>query len=222
MTATSGRFPSQDFISIPQMLRFYRSGIPMSETDNVWICLHGYGQLAKFFMRKFQSVEERIHMVFPEAMHRFYLEGNNGRVGASWMTKEERLTDISNQSRYLDALYEQVIGMGQHRVTVIGFSQGASTASRWACATSKPLHDLVLWSSAFPPDLPDMIANEQNRNMRVYQLIGKEDPYLKANTADINTHFKSPGSHDSEFISFDGGHEIRPEELQILADRIQS
>lgn len=222
MTPSEGLDPSQHHISVPQLLRYYASGIALSETDHVLICLHGYGQLVKYFMRKFQSIEDRIHLIFPEGMHRFYLEGNVGRVGASWMTREDRLTDIDNQSGYLDALYDMVVEMGVHKVTVLGFSQGAATASRWVYATSRPITNLVLWSSAFPPDLPALISDEENRNVNVMQFIGKDDPYLTQGLTEINSKFQSPEGLDSELILFEGAHEIRAKELDILADRILS
>ena len=222
MTPTSDPQLSPEHLSVPQELRFYRAGLPLSETNHVFICLHGYGQLVKYFMRKFHSLEDRVHLVFPEAMHRFYLQGNGGRVGASWMTKEDRLIDIANQSRFLDQLHQHVLGASKAKVTVIGFSQGAATASRWACGTEQRINNLVLWSSAFPPDLLALDNTSKLNELSVYQFIGTEDPYLKESKGSIQTEFKTPSGIESEFLTFDGGHEIRPSELEILADRILS
>ena len=35
----------------------------------------------------------------PEGLSRFYLEGFSGKVGATWMTREDRLNDIDNYLR---------------------------------------------------------------------------------------------------------------------------
>ena len=43
--------------------------------------LHGYGQLSKYFIRKFESISDDYLIVAPEGMHRFYKNGNSGRVG---------------------------------------------------------------------------------------------------------------------------------------------
>ncbi len=222
MTSSPRHKPSTNFISVPQVMRFYSSGQPFPDAGHVWICLHGYGQLAQYFMQKFRPIEGRVHLVFPEAMHRFYLKGNGGRVGASWMTKEERLTDISNQADYLDALYRKVIGSEKRKVSVIGFSQGAATAARWVFGTRNPIDNLVLWSSAFPPDLSDVISAEENTSVSVYQLIGIEDPYLTGTADEINSGIELPIGIQSELITFDGGHDIRSPELELIADRIQS
>ena len=60
------------------------------------IALHGYGQLAQYFAKKFIDLPEDYALLVPEGMHRFYLEGTSGRVGASWMTKEGRELDIED------------------------------------------------------------------------------------------------------------------------------
>ena len=58
------------------------------ETKEIWIVCHGYGQLAKFFIRKFKILQkESVYIVAPQGFHKFYLKGFSGRVGASWMTK---------------------------------------------------------------------------------------------------------------------------------------
>lgn len=222
MSLSSADNSSAEHLLVSQEQRFYRLGLPISEANHVWICLHGYGQLAQFFKRKFSSVEDKVHLVFPEAAHRFYLDGNAGRVGASWMTKENRLTDIANQSRYLDALYSHVIGSSNAQVTVIGFSQGAAAASRWAFNTSYAIDNLVLWSSAFPPDLQDIINEGFNADIHIMQLIGEHDPYLEGKKNEINSLFQAPSGQASDLMIFDGGHEIRPKELEIVLDRILS
>ena len=78
------------------------------DSKNVLYVLHGYGQLSRFFIRKFSALQERYTIVAPEGMHRFYLEGSSGRVGASWMTKEDRLTDINDIMSFLNEV-DQVI-----------------------------------------------------------------------------------------------------------------
>ena len=52
------------------------------------IALHGYGQLAFYFAKKFESVPDDYALLVPEGMHRFYLQGSSGRVGASWRQRK--------------------------------------------------------------------------------------------------------------------------------------
>ena len=76
---------------------------PTFEEKEIWLVLHGYGQLAEFFIGKFQGFDssERL-FVAPEATNYGYLTGLAGRVGANWMTKHEREIAIENNHRYLD------------------------------------------------------------------------------------------------------------------------
>src|SRR2546430_12104530 len=88
----------------------------------------------------------------------FYLSESPAerRVGASWMTREDRLVEIEDYVRYLDAVHDHVRGgMRSEPVSVhaIGFSQGAGTVSRWAALGKTHVDRLVLWGGGIPPDL---------------------------------------------------------------------
>ena len=81
---------------------------PSPSPELVIYVMHGYGQLAKFFIRKFQDLPNNIMIIAPEGMHRFYLKESSGRVGASWMTKEARESDIKDNISWLDELDKQI------------------------------------------------------------------------------------------------------------------
>ncbi len=75
---------------IPKTARYFQNGELNQSTSEVWIVCHGYGQLANFFLRKFDLLNSNTTCIIaPEGLHRYYLEGSAGRVGASWMTKED-------------------------------------------------------------------------------------------------------------------------------------
>lgn len=136
------------------------AGVP-----STWFVLHGYRQLASRFIRRFRSVAGSARRVAaPEALSRFYLKAGEGRhggesrVGASWMTREDRLSEIRDYVRYLDRVAHSLPGCEGRppdgHCTVLGFSQGAHTAARWvAMGTFRP-HRLVLWGAGLPSDLP--------------------------------------------------------------------
>ena len=141
--------------------RYFKIGQLDSKTKAIWIVLHGYGQLAQYFIRNFSFFEEHnICVIAPEGLSRFYLEdvqsraqtGNN-RVGSTWMTKENRLADIANYLNYLNALYAKEVGDSTLPVTVLGFSQGAATASRWVLDKKIRFDRLILWAGILPPDM---------------------------------------------------------------------
>ena len=86
------------------------------------IVMHGYGQLAKYFSRKFHSCPSSYYIVAPEGPHRFYKQGYSGRVGASWMTKEAREVDIKDNLNWLNALLHKLtLGKTFEEVILLGF-----------------------------------------------------------------------------------------------------
>ena len=83
-------------IKVPKTARYFTIGNE-EQPDEIWFVLHGYAQLANYFIEKFRVLESKnILVVAPEGLHRFYWNGMSGRVAASWMTKEDRLTDIAD------------------------------------------------------------------------------------------------------------------------------
>lgn len=140
-------------------------GDPEMERSRWWV-LHGYRQLAPRFLRRFEGIATRERkIVAPEALSRFYLapgdrpHDGRDRVGASWMTREDREMEIRDYIGYLDRALEdpRLDGKGPGVVrTVLGFSQGGHTAARWITLSRHRFCDrLILWGVALPPDLPD-------------------------------------------------------------------
>ncbi len=95
-------------IQVNKSANFVTHGNPNTAKIIVF-ALHGYGQLAEFFVRKFNVLNETDYfIVAPEGLHRFYLKGASGRVGASWMTKQERQSDINDYINYLDDVWLKI------------------------------------------------------------------------------------------------------------------
>jgi len=137
--------------------------------------LHGFGPLAQYFIRIFYDLDERIYILAPEGMHRSYLNGNSGRVGASWMTKEARESDISDNLLWLNQLLDKVLTKKSFsKIILFGFSQGGATAARWYFNNQARFNQLILWASVFHPDLEKPEISEKSNN---YLIIGKEDEF---------------------------------------------
>ena len=57
--------------------RYFQIGSLSPSTKNVIFLLHGYGQQAKYFIRKFQILENaHTCLIAPEGLSRFYLQGS--------------------------------------------------------------------------------------------------------------------------------------------------
>jgi predicted esterase len=186
------------------------------EIHRIMFVLHGYGQLAEFFIRKFDTPElSNTLVIAPEGMHRFYLQGSSGRVGASWMTKEWREQDISDNVNALNNLYHHVADRYPGiPVTVLGFSQGGATAARWVVAETVPCTHFISWASVFPPDVdPDVL---HGISMKRSFCLGKDDPYFNEHEAQKTIDFYK--SLNFEIHTFEGKHDIEPSVLAKLLD----
>jgi len=144
-------------LRVPRTARYLTLG-EIEGASEIWFLLHGYSMLAATFLRQFEPAARPGRLlVAPEALSRAYFEEKGvRRVGASWMTKEDREAEIEDYVRYLDLLDEQIrLGVsGTLRVEVHAFSQGTATACRWVAFGRVRVDRLVLWSGGVPPDLP--------------------------------------------------------------------
>jgi predicted esterase len=178
----------------------------LSTAHTIIYVLHGYGQLSEFFIRKFSCLGEGYIVVAPEGMHRFYLNGTSGRVGASWMTKEARETDIADNIHWLNELDKRIIlDQKKRKKIILGFSQGGATAARWFYNGDPQADQLIMWASIFPPDLSikDEISAKSDNGIFV---VGKNDPYFPEKEHEMAiVHFQQLGFST---FTFDGGHDL--------------
>ena len=94
---------TEGHITFQKKGRYFTLG-NLADGKHLLIALHGYGYLAKYFINKFKELDlDKYVILCPEGLSRFYQSGTEGRVGASWMTKEDRQTDIEDYVNYLDA-----------------------------------------------------------------------------------------------------------------------
>lgn len=204
-------------IEVPRTARYWVLDPTGGSHKGTLYVLHGYGQLAQYFIRKFQTAADAgWRVIAPEGTHRFYLQGFSGRVGASWMTKEDRITDISDYVRYLDLLRkEQMESEDPLPQVLLGFSQGVATAFRWlALGEGGPesWQGIIAHSGIIPPDLPNQ--RDLLTQAPPLQLIaGTEDAFidsLNAGFATSETEWsKLGGSLDtSSRHTYPGGHDI--------------
>src|SRR2546425_708962 len=106
-------YVKEHHIGVARTARYFTLGNSSSGVGEVWFACHGYGQLAARFLEKLRVLDGgRRYLVAPEGLSRFYLSGSptERRVGASWMTREDRLAEIEDYVRYLDAVYADVFG----------------------------------------------------------------------------------------------------------------
>lgn len=211
--------PQQHRISVRRTARFWTLEPTEAPRGTLYV-LHGYGQLAGYFIRKFQSAADAgWRVIAPEGGHRFYLSGTAGRVGASWMTKEDRTVDIADYVAFLDDVAAQSRGNEADGPRVLlGFSQGVATAMRWLALGAQGVGSwdgIIAHSGVLPPDLPDAGALLTDAPP-LYLIAGKEDPYIDVLESGFVTSEQEwqrlGGPNDSiQRLVFNGGHVIHPE-----------
>lgn len=210
---------SERHISYQTQGRYFMLGEP-SNDKTLLIVLHGYGYLAKYFITKFKGLDLSKYVVLcPEAPHRFYQQGTNGRVGASWMTKEDRETDISNYVSFLDELISAVTSESNFKKAVLlGFSQGGATASRFLAFGKHRFNKFILWATVFPPDMEPSYFNKFSDSNN-YFVFGNSDQFYSQDQ--IQEHYINLKKLNLPFqmINFEGKHDIHEDTLlQILND----
>jgi dienelactone hydrolase len=205
---------------VTRRARYYTSGEPATARE-VWVVIHGYGQLADEFGEAFQPlVNDRRAVIAPEALNRYYKDpGDSGShaetpVGATWMTRRHREAEITDYVEYLDKLVAAVRPDGA-RLGVLAFSQGVATAWRWVALGASRFDRVVMWAGSMPPDL-DLASYRTRFPPRgvdlVYGLEDKMGPWIG-----IDSQRERLGAAGVPFSvrTFDGGHRI---DRQTLLD----
>ncbi|MCF8262563.1 MAG: hypothetical protein K9J12_17435 [Melioribacteraceae bacterium] len=195
-----------------------------TNTQNVWYLFHGYGQLAKYFLNNFKTFHDKhTILIAPEGLHRFYLNGFSGRVGASWMTKEERETDIRNQINYLNSLHEKISKIAPENANyhILGFSQGVATAGRWLANSELKIKSFVQYAGGFPNDIDNIKIDAKLNNVKYLICLGNEDEFINQESLRKEEKFLSDFNPNLEIIIFDGGHEIKKETLEIIKGKVK-
>jgi predicted esterase len=212
-------------LPVSRTARYFTTGDPHAGVRELWFVCHGYGQLAGRFIRHFESIAtpERL-IVAPEALSRFYVEvpgktHADTHVGASWMTREDRLSDIEDNVEYLDALHAHILASldgASPTFTALGFSQGVATVARWLERTRVHVDRALLWGSTIPVDV-DLAAAPALRAARLAAIAGTADEHatpemLAAQDARLTTNGIA-----YERVSFNGSHRIDRDVLGRLA-----
>lgn len=188
----------------------------------VWLVAHGYGHLASYFINKLKPIlnEENL-VIVPEGLHRYYLNGISGRVGASWMTKEEREHDITDYCNYLNEVYEKFIRPLGEKITVnaLGFSQGGATLCRWASSTQYKIDNLIIWGSVIPTDMNwENYLSKINVGNWIY-VAGDKDEYLNSEQQQAQLDTLKRNNIQPQTVFYEGGHDIMEEPLRLLTQK---
>lgn len=213
-------------LSVKRTARYYLLTDESAPITEVWLVVHGYGQLAQYFIRHFKCLlRPGVLIIAPEALSRFYLDGLSGRVGASWMTREDRLNEINDYIDYLKQVYEHVCkekNIHEHRLVVLGFSQGVPAVCRWMAKTTYPICSLICWAGFFPHDMTWNTDLKNRFAVPVYMVYGNEDPYIEKDSLNKLHEFKQQLQLNTRDVVFLGGHVMHEETLMFVANELRN
>ncbi len=211
-------------IEVPKTARYFISEQSNASVKNIWFVLHGYSHLASDFIQKFNVISDSANLVVaPEGLSRFYVKGYFGNVGASWMTKVERMNDINDYIRYLDLVYEDVLKRtisAPQKFIVLGYSQGGAAAARWAVMTNKKIDHLIVHSSEFPQDLDESLVREFSERASIHYVYSNKDEFIEEEL--FEQQMERLHSHQIRFtpFRFEGKHEIKEEVIKKIKSEL--
>ena len=220
-------------LRVERTARYYLLGAPGAHVRRLWVVLHGYGQLAASLLRRCDPLAGADTLVVaPEALSRFYLtptspaDHTNAKVGASWMTREARESEIADYVGYLDRLHAEIVqgcGGGPLETRVLGFSQGVATALRWAIlGKTNPPAQLLLWAVHLPPEIWTDAARTRLAGTELTLAAGDADPYLSPDELAGTVEWLETAGYRVRPFGFAGGHTIPSAALNQLLSRISA
>jgi len=176
-------------------------------SGRVLVGFHGYGQNAAIMLKDLAGIPgaDAWRRVSVQALNRFYTRGDEAVV-ASWMTREDREDAIADNIQYVRNVVAAVAA-DAGSIVFLGFSQGASMASRAAARITPRAAGLVLLGGDIPGDvkddpavqLPPVLVGCGIRDTWYGERIGRDVAFLQSRGV----------AHD--VVRFDGGHEFNAE-----------
>lgn len=197
---------------------------------DLWFVCHGYTQLAGEFAAVFASLEDDTRLIVaPEALSRFYLDTRPGhsagsKVGATWLTREDRLTEIADTVAYLDSLYERMLEeLAAHgvdrdmiRVHALGFSQGGPVVARWAANGKAVVDRLIPWAHAIPQDVNVRALGERRPKLTIDVVYGTRDRFIGEDAIEEERAVMEASGVAFRMLPFGGGHTLNLSMLRKL------
>ena len=206
--------PTKNHIQVTKTARYFTLGELNEKTLEVWFVLHGYAELASDFIKDFEVLDNGTRfIVAPEGLNKFYARGFGGKPAATWMTSEDRETEIIDCINYLNTLYQSLIIPVHVKVTVFGFSQGVATASRFIHHTQQKIDAFIIYAGEIASELINPISTPISKLPIIY-ITGKTDPFITPEKQ--KSVYNLMNQLDAKIIEFSGGHEIKKEVLLKL------
>lgn len=225
---TAPQSPVEHHLATVRTGRYFTIGAAPKDARHVWFVLHGYAQLAARGLRHFAGIVPADTMIVaPEALSRFYLElprpdgGHLTRVGAAWLTREDRDADIDDTTGWLDRVHREIVdtitaARGESPgVTVMAFSQGVATAMRWVANGVVHPARFIAWAGTPAADVNAEHFRDRLGTAPLIFVLGDRDQFIESEAAreQVRGAWRALGLAPSE-VTYDGTHELN---VMVLA-----
>jgi predicted esterase len=191
--------------------RHARVGIvgDLETATEAWVILHGFGMLSQGILHWFRKAERpgRV-LIAPEGLSRFYIEEKGvRRIGASWMTREDRDHEVEDLLGYLDRVAAGLIGPDTP-LQLHGFSQGVAAAARWTARRTRPVSRLVCWAGGFPEDVTPEQLKPALGAESLHLVVGDRDVWVKPEQVAADAARLEAAGIPVVLHRFAGGHRV--------------
>jgi predicted esterase len=169
---------------------------------------HGYGQRADDMLAELEALPGSAAwlLVSVQGLYRFYSRGED-HVVAHWMTREDRDLAIADNVAYVDSVVRAVAAAHPfERLVFVGFSQGASMASRAAAHAGERCHGLVLLGGDIAPE----VLESRARLPRTILGRGTRDAFYSLERFTEDAEALEERGVLGAAVEFKGGHEFSP------------
>lgn len=198
-------------MQVTRTAHVYTMGHLTANTKYIWMACHGYGQLAERFIYKFENLDPSEHFIIaPEGLSKFYWNGVQGSVVASWMTSRDRLSEIEDYLNYLCQVLNDYQSRFRHDVTYLffGFSQGTATIMRFLARFQPQFGHIFLWSGSIPRDVDYRTIANYFQTGKLHLIYGNEDEYLTPELIQSETEFVENQNLKIIRHVFEGTHRV--------------
>lgn len=206
-------------LKVERTAHYFTIGEANNNVTRLVIACHGQGQRSQFFVRRFDVLDDgKTFVIAPEGLSKYYLNGFSGNVGASWMTKDDRLDEISDYANFLQQLYDKYVPLLNENVeiTLLGFSQGCATVIRWAMEKFPRVDRFILLAGMVPEDLNYRPHLDYFNSKELTWIYGTSDPILTEKRLEVIRSVIREQQLDFEEKTFEGKHEMTREVLKSL------
>lgn len=210
--------PELHKLKIKRTAHYYTIGASCHAASEIWLVFHGYGQLASRIIRKFDHLDlQESHIIAPEGLNKFYFKRNPLILGASWMTKHQRLDEIEDYLSYINQVVESLQLQPSQSLNVLGFSQGSATMMRWLDHARPKISKMVNWAGEFPPDIDyDSFDPFLTSIDDCFYCVGDDDEFLTPKRFSFISDFIKNSKADIKIEKFVGTHEINRDVLAAI------